>query len=486
MRLRGAYDTAKPHLESRDAFLRVLEAPREPVADVAEPPAADVAASPVPTPMPLEIAAPRDVAEPCPDTPDEDELHADAPEEDEQDAPGEDDEDEPEAPGEDDGEPEPDAPSAATADMLIAAGAHVAAAEELDRLFAASAGEVHGPVPPVATAIRLILTLHAENALDAAASLHASLAKWLAASGQEARVIRGDVAARWTLVRELSSLPRGFPAALRGPIARAILDGDLGRAKGELDAFRLRKASVARGWASSLRTSAPVLAAALAPVLDPPIAVPNPPAPSRGDGGGWRGSWAVVAAILALVRLLASSSSSSSSSTPSPAYDPSRYEIPSRYRPLDIPRTLRYDGGFALPRTPGSAFKAALVAQVESARIHAWYMQGYDGGSSRIDYTKVAADVDALDAAVQRDDCKAAGAAMASLKGRIVAGGGAAADDAGWNEVLHVEAAFAAYCPAQAAPRTAATTSAGTRRAGGDAGAQGPRDAGPRGGTDHP
>jgi hypothetical protein len=452
MRLREAYDTAKPHLESRDAFRHLLEAPHDPPApvppddEVAEPPAI-----PVPVPTSPEVAEPTDEGGQETDASSEEEGDHD------QDATGKD---------------EPDPPDEATVDMLIAAGAHVAAAEELDRLFAAAARHVHGPVPPVQTAIRLILTLHAQDALDAAASLHASLASWLRASGQEARVIRGDVAARWTLVREIASLPRSFPGAMRAPIARAILAGDLGQAKADLDAFRLRKPSAARTAASVLRTSAPVLASAVAAVLDPPVAAPTPPAPARGGGSsGWHGGGVIITVLIALVRLIAYAGSS----TPSVPYS-SSYDSPSRYHPprLDVPPSLFSDGGYAPPRTPGAtSLKQTLLGQLDEARVHAWYMEGRDGGSKRIDYTKVAADIDAVTRAVEQDDCKAASAAMKKLKGRLAAGGGAAADDGGWDQVQALEAALGAYCAARS-------------RAGGDAGPRVLLDAGRCGGTDNP
>ncbi len=200
---------------------------------------------------------------------------------------------------------------------------------------------MHGPQPPVLSALELLVTLHAENEVAPAAALHASLSAWLRASGQEARVLRGDAAARWSLLRELSALPATFPGSVRSAIGRAMLVGDLGYARTELGVVRRQQTATARSAAGALRSKAPLLATALADVLDPPPAPARtsvPPSPQRSGKGGW----AIAALVIAALRVVLMLGRGTSSA---PSYNPSFYKPPN----LTMPAFSGFDGGLYVP-----------------------------------------------------------------------------------------------------------------------------------------
>jgi hypothetical protein len=332
----------------------------------------------------------------------------------------------------------------------------------------------------VLNALDLLVTLHAEDEVAAAAALHASLSAWLRASGQEARVLRGDAAARWSLLRELAALPASFPGGVRGAIGRAMRAGDLGSAKGELTLFRRRQRSDARAAAGALRTRAPLLAAALAETLDPPVA-PAQPVAAAPQGGSSKGYFAIVALVIGLLRVMLLLGRGSST----PSYNPSFYD---RAR-LQLPPIPSLDGGLYLPNLDASLYRpssssklddlwAKVLHRAESTKKHAESMLAHDGGRRLVDYRGIAGDADAVSNAALLEDCAGARAAMKRLKTRMRADV-AAPDELGRVEVDGLERTLNTYC--------AELAKAGAPEAGTKAGAGSSRlDAGRCGGTDQP
>jgi hypothetical protein len=471
MRLREAYELAKERLGARDELFRaiaiartgaepVLHTPEpvsfvhEPASDVQDPvePAAEAhgPAADVPRPPADDTHSPHPVDEPAGEP-------AEATAENEEPPP----------------EPDPFEPlDEELLDALLRVGEHTQAAELLARFLDAAAQHTEGPPPPVASTLQLLVTLHVEGAVAAAGALHASLSGWLAASGQEVRVIRGDAAVRWTLLRELASLSSAFPRAARSAIGRAMLAGDLGKANKDLVSLHAQQPAVARSAAKELRSKAPFLAAALADVLDPPIVKPSAHAPAPPQRS-WRGGWALATVLIAALRLIAFGSRS----TPTvPSYGNDRYGSPSQWssHPIDVSTS---SGGYAPLRKPAAGdLRGRVLERAESTRVHAWYMMGVDAGRRRIDYTKETADVDAVASAVEREDCKAARAAMTKLEARTRVD--VTEDELGRVEVETFARTLEAYCAAQ----SKGAADAGARASRRDA----TLDAGRRGGTEKP
>jgi len=343
MRLREAYELVKSDLAFWESFHAAAASDLRPWAPPeprrAEPPPKQEpkgAAIPVPEVAPVDPPPPAPPIEPPP--PDEATAEDAAPEEN--------------APEED--APEEDAPDAAlddvaidewTLDALIRANKHIEAAAGMTALFRAAAARLDGPTPPVAKALRLLLALHAKNAIAEALDLKNSFAAWLAASGQEARLLRGESAVRWTLVRELDALPSSLPASVRAAIAESALDGDLTNARPALTSFRVLSRSAALSAGGLLRRKAPTIAAAVADTLDPPA----PQVPSYSPPGTQQrskaGAWMILVVLAGLLRILAAVGRSST-----PSYTPSyNYNVPPLPN-LTVPKPFfGLDGGFRIP-----------------------------------------------------------------------------------------------------------------------------------------
>jgi len=228
-------------------------------------------------------------------------------------------------------------------DELMRAGAYMEAAAAMGSLFQAASKHLF-ETPPVREALRMMLTLHSKGAVEAASTLQKSFASWLAASGQEARVLRGELTVLWTLVRELSGLSSSLPDPVRSAIARAALSGDLAHAKGDLASFRIQRRSAAFSAGGMLRRGAPTIAAALADTLDPPPpVVPSTPHNGGTSGrGAMAGGWVIIAVLIGLVRIFASVGSSR---TPS-YYSPPSLNLPKYTLPTPM---VGFDGGLLLP-----------------------------------------------------------------------------------------------------------------------------------------
>jgi hypothetical protein len=220
---------------------------------------------------------------------------------------------------------------------LVARGAYDKAAVEALSILAAAKDRLDRPEPPALVLLRLMLGLHRVGEPAKAREVSAAFAAWLAATGQESTRIRGHAAVLWTLVRELDGLKKGFPASVRTLIAQAALDGDLGLAAPDLERFRRQQPLAAATAGALLRRKAPVIAAALADALDPPVAVDPPFArtartpPSNSSSG--RGIWFILMVIMAVVRILLAIGRSSTPTTYAPSYaePPPAYEKPSEW-----------------------------------------------------------------------------------------------------------------------------------------------------------
>jgi hypothetical protein len=530
MRLREAYELAKGRLEARDAMFRALGGPFEPVIarpapppEVFEPP--PKAREPAPPAHPVEEPLPP-VEEPEPPRLEEPEAPAAPPEapparaeepevppaaiaeeepaaraeeqeepspgeqeqgeeehaEEEQDEEEQDEEEREEPDEEEEQEPDEEAPRVEKRPTLVAM--------EMAEVFDEAAKNVTGPTPPVLPALDLLVTLHAEDEGGIAGMLHASVANWLRTSGQEARVLRGDAAARWSLLRELHALPATFPGRVRGAIGRAMAAGDVGAAKAELAVFQRRERGLARAAAGTLRAKAPLLAAALAQTLDPPLVTTQPVAPTlqNSGGGSSKGYLAIVGVVLALLRIVMALGRSPSTTSYNPSlYNPSLYDR-SRF---NLPVLPGADGGVYFPGIDASIYFpqtssspkldnlwAKVVHGAESTKRHAESMMAQDGGRLRVDYKGVAKDADAVSNAALLEDCTGARAAMSRLRTRMRADV-AAWDLAGRVEAESLERALNTYC--------AELVKARTPQAGAKAEAGSPKlDAGRCGGTDQP
>jgi hypothetical protein len=434
MRLREAYELAKERLDNSYFFFHAPSAvvERPPIEPEPEPepepsselePPAPAETAPAETAPPDDAPPPQDDEEPADSVPIAPPYAPDDTREEEDDTPSQED---------------------ASYEDLLASGCHEEAAAALSRIFREATTKMHGETPPIYDALRLLVTLHAENALAAAAELHASVAAWLAASGQEAKLIRGESAARWHLLRELAALPSTFPKLVRSAIARAMLVGDLGHARGELEAIRRQASSVTRAAAGTLRAKAPNLAGALADVLDPP---PPRPASTGGGQGSARSAWWVVALVVGVLRVVLMIGRTSTT----PTYDRPSFYNPSRYSYPWV------DGGLSLPNLDAGAYASRrttklddlrdrVLHRADSTKMHAFYMLGADAAPRRIDYEKVASDVDAVVKAIDRSDCKAATLAMKTLRGRMRLGSGPSDDEIGRVEVETFERTLATFC----------------------------------------
>jgi hypothetical protein len=160
--------------------------------------------------------------------------------------------------------------------FLIARGEYAGAADQALFLLAAATLRLRPPDPPVDSLLRLMLTLHGNALAPKAREVSSAFKVWLAATGKESTHIHDETAVLWTLVRELDALKKGLPTRLRSVIARAALAGDLSQAQTVFKYFWLAQPAEAEAVGALLRRKAPVIAAALADLLEPP---PRPVAP---------------------------------------------------------------------------------------------------------------------------------------------------------------------------------------------------------------
>jgi hypothetical protein len=293
MRLREAFDRLKDTLAARQTFRLAIEA-RAAIPELTPPPPA-VAPTPV---IDTPLAAPADLGE----------MSAPNPAVSKGSAPAEAEAVEGNAIEDDEDEATEEPPSEAEADRLLAGGDRAGAADELACLFDAAADL--GRPPPFLKAMRLVLELHEDGDVDSARMLEASVVAWLRASGEEVRILRGNLAIAWAMTRELGTLRRKFPSKARTAIARGVRTGDLGEVQSSLAALRDRRPTVAEEAAGRLRVYAPVLAQQFANILDPPAPAHRVARGSQGSRSSW---WLILCVLGPLSRLFASSSSTPTS-----------------------------------------------------------------------------------------------------------------------------------------------------------------------------
>jgi hypothetical protein len=261
---------------------------------------------------------------------------------------------------------------------------------------------------------------------------------------------------------------------VRAAIGRGVLAGVLGQAQRELRGLNDRRA--AREAAATLRGQTPLLAAALADVLDPPV-VPSRPvaAPARSSG---KGGWAIAAVVIGMLRVVLMLGRPSVSPSYPHSFSPTRFNLP----------TLPYlDGGLYLPDLDAGSgrlgddrradLKGRVLFHLNAAQAHVWYEQGRDAGRRSLDYAKVGSDVDDLGSALDTDDCKAAKATMKKLQSRVLLGDLKGEDAVLKNQIDSLSRALTVFC-GELAKREALDAGA--------AGANARRDAGPRGVTTRP
>jgi chemotaxis protein histidine kinase CheA len=469
MRLREAYEQIKQRLEWRDTFMRAHV--------VAEAIAPEPEAAPAPAPEEpprdepaIEAREPEATPEPAVEASPEEEPHAEERQEEEQrdqrereqcdreqrDRESRDREQrDREQRDREEREQEHRAPPPNPANIhaLMSAGHHEEAAEELARLFEHALERSADATPFVSMALRLILMLFAQSRAPAAAALGASLFDYLRGSGHEARAVRGADAARWTILRELAALSPKFPDTVRSAIARGALADDLGSASGELAKLQLRKPGAAAKAALALRQRAPVIAAALADVLDPPAPAPTPPraAPPA------RGSWAFAAMAIGLIRVIMMLARTDSSPS---AYEPPRYQPtyqPSKLTPTYDPALMADILDAGLPHTPWTPLddsKARALSRVDRVQARVAAALAADAGRRSAGYEALSKSAAEVDAAVQREDCGAARAHARAVIKLFTAGGALARVDAVTEVVaseLQTEVIF--YCDALDASR---------------------------------
>jgi hypothetical protein len=137
-----------------------------------------------------------------------------------------------EAPPDDEASDAPDAeevgdeaPSEEEVQRLLREGDKEEAAYELARLYELAEGGINPHAPPLDVTVRLILELLEQGSLEPAATLEACARAWIKSSGDELRLLPGQRALAFRMVRELCKLPRRFPKKLRRAIARGIRTG---------------------------------------------------------------------------------------------------------------------------------------------------------------------------------------------------------------------------------------------------------------------
>ncbi len=180
-------------------------------------------------------------------------------------------------------------------------------------------------------------------------------------------------------------------------------------------------------------------------VLAPP-SIPSTPA-VKPQSNPWRMSWPIGLGILFMVRMFAFlvQGANRTPSYPSnlrgspPSWEAPTYEAPKVPGREPPPISSRV-----------GSLKQRVLGSTEEARVRAWYMLGTDAGRQRLDYEKVAAEVDEAASAAEREDCKALGAAMKKLKSRMHRAEGASSDETLRIELEGLERAVGAFCAAKA------------------------------------
>jgi hypothetical protein len=285
------------------------------------------------------------------------------------------------------------------AQQYFVEGEHAKAAVEMRKVLVWAAENVGGEDPPVRDCLRLMLLLHARGLLAEAARLQREFAAWLAATGREAKVLRGELAVLWSLGRELGALPMEFPDGVRAAVAQAAVGGDLARARPALASYRIQRRSSAVTAAGMLRRKAPLVAAAVADVLDPPE-MPAPASSSykgtTGSGSGSaRGIWAILAVVMGLFRILMATGGSSSPTYYSPTIP--NFTVP-QLNPIPV---FDWDGG-------GLGLPSRLEQLHTTAKVRA----GMVADDAKVAFGPLSKLAESVGRSIDLYDCDAAQATM--------------------------------------------------------------------------
>lgn len=423
MRLREAYELVKNRADFMASWRVVVTHPRE----TAEAKAPLVEAPPEPVEE-RESPAPADEASHAPA-----DGEREAPEGDS--ASTEDDA----APSEAEGDAEPRPPLGLDAvEGMIEAGEHGAAASVLAEIYEDAAHDIRAHVPPIHRTLWLILSLYAEGDHEAAKGLYDAASHWLSANGLEARVLRGELAARWMVARELSALPSSFSKVVRKAIARAAEGGELADARDALVRYQAKRPARAFEAATMLKTRAPALASVFAATLEsPPANEATPTTRAKGMSG-----WMIATIVIALLRILMAIGKSS---TPSPSFDPTRMSPPQI-------ALMFGDGGATMPSRPSPLddLEERAKHRADRMRAHADYAMA-DAGKKRFAVLEaISTKSIELRLALDRGDCAGARALARDLR---AANAPDAGDAIGRTEAETLEQAVRAYCAAVDASR---------------------------------
>jgi hypothetical protein len=168
---------------------------------------------------------------------------------------------------------------------------------------------------PLSVMVPRLLELLEAGDIEAALKVHGA---WRSSiDADDVRQSNAQVAARWTLVRELLDVARRVSPEIVRIVARAISDDDVASARPALEAFRAANPTAAGRANTVLAAGAPTLFAPLQHTLFAPHLRPDPPSasfevPQQRSGGGGRLWLSIPVLLIALVRLCASSSSTPS------------------------------------------------------------------------------------------------------------------------------------------------------------------------------
>jgi hypothetical protein len=91
-----------------------------------------------------------------------------------------------------------------------------------------------GPPVPVPACLYFIVALIGEEQIAAALEIRRALGKWFEARQDAARLLSGDLAARWLLAQELCAVAPEITVPAAAAIAKALLAGDLTQARSAL------------------------------------------------------------------------------------------------------------------------------------------------------------------------------------------------------------------------------------------------------------
>jgi hypothetical protein len=224
---------------------------------------------------------------------------------------------------------EPDVESSEPSiDELIAEGKFKKAARRMRDQYrsAVQQGTIGVAVTAPYHAVLLLMRLHEKNRVDEARALEKDFADWLSSTGASVRIMAGPVGVMWMMARELSAVSKQFPPELREGISKAIIAGKLDDVQRRAGWFQLSDPARARNAALDLHAHAPTLSGLLGETL-----APSEARTASGPSEVRRGGWAVVIALVMLTsvfRVFLSSPSSSPTSYHGQS-DPGAYHRPS-------------------------------------------------------------------------------------------------------------------------------------------------------------